>query len=596
MKNQIKKSGRGRFNRKKIAKIYHESANKVTKHFSDNFISRLENVHDVRLWVIEWILLIAVVFLFAIVQIIWYKGAYETEAYVRGGDYTEAVLGDINSMNPLYATTNAEKSLARLLFANLVSPDSSGKSKAELAKSVRMDKTGKIWTVELRNNLKWSDGEPITADDIIYTIDLIRDASAKTTISADFSHVKTKKLDELKVQFNLPSSYVDFMDTLEIPLVPKHILGDISPALVYESDFSKNPIGSGPFILNALQLSGVTSLNKSTVYLKRNDNYFNKDTKLDLFTLKTYANRDDIISAINASEVTASAELGIEDRNKISQNVELRESLINGGAFVFINTKSDNLKEKRVRQAIQRGVDMSKVREGIEDSKILNFPILERQQPELKYPVLADYSLDSAKAMIEKAGLKYNAEGKIVGKDNAVITLNAVVQKRDSLTTVAERYVEELRKLGFEVTLNIYDEAESTADFFSAVVRPRDYDLLFYEVDLGVSADPFVYYSSTQALAGGWNFSNYSNGLVDDALLSAHITTDDAIRKSKYEYFLKAWSEDVPAVALYQSSLYYYHTENVSIFSENSNLTDALDRYNDVKLWASMRKSVNITP
>ena len=104
--------------RKRIAKVYHESADKVGKHFSDNFISRLENVHDVLLWVVEWVLLITVVFLFAIVQIIWYGGAYEVEAYVKGGDFTEAVLGEVKSMNPLYAATNAEKSLSRLLFAN----------------------------------------------------------------------------------------------------------------------------------------------------------------------------------------------------------------------------------------------------------------------------------------------------------------------------------------------------------------------------------------------------------------------------------------------------------------------------------------------
>jgi ABC-type transport system substrate-binding protein len=174
--------------------------------------------------------------------------------------------------------------------------------------------------------------------------------------------------------------------------------------------------------------------------------------------------------------------------------------------------------------------------------------------------------------------------------------LNAVVQKRDTLTTVAERFVEELKKLGFEVTLNIYDESQTAADFFSAVVRPRDYDIMFYEVDLGVSADPFVYYSSTQASTGGWNFSNYSNSLVDDALLSAHITTDREMRETKYEYFLKAWVDDVPSIGLYQSNMYYYHAPNVSIFSDNAQLTDALDRFNDVRFWASTKKNVNITP
>ncbi|MBR5670030.1 hypothetical protein IKX12_03045 [Candidatus Saccharibacteria bacterium] len=595
MKKSTRKSGRGLFNRKKIAKVYHESADKVGKHFSDNFISRLENVHDVRLWVVEWVLLITVVFLFAIVQIIWYGSAYEVEAYVKGGDFTEAVLGEVKSMNPLYAATNAEKSLSRLLFANLVSPDSSGHSKAELAKSVTSDQTGKIWKVVLRDKIYWSDGEPITADDVVYTVDLIRDTSAKTTISADFSHVKAKKIDDKSVEFTLPSSYIDFMDTLELPLVPKHILGNISPALVYESDFSSNPVCSGPFIMNAMQISGPTSLNKSTIYLKRNEKYYLNDTQLDLFTLKTYEKREDIITALNSAEVMATAELGIEDRSKLNDGIELRASLLNGGAFAYLNTTSDNLNSRFIRKAIQYGVDMSKVREGIEDGQILNYPILERQE-NLNYPEIPGYDLDIAKAFVQKAGYSYNENGKITNRDGEIITLNAVVQKRDTLTTTAERFVEELKKLGFEVTLNIYDETQTAADFFSTVVRPRDFDIMFYEVDLGVSADPFVYYSSTQATTSGWNFSNYSNSLVDDALLSAHITTNEAMRKTKYESFLKSWVDDVPAIGLYQSNMYYYHSANVSIFSDNAQLTDALDRYNDVRFWASVKKNVNITP
>ena len=596
MKNYTRKSGRGLFNRKKIAKVYHESADKVGKHFSDNFIARLANVHEVRLWVVEWVLLITVVFLFSIVQIIWYSGAYEVEAFVKGGDYTEAVLGEVKSMNPLYAATNAEKSLSRLLFANLVSPDSSGRSKAELAKSVTSDKTGKKWKLVLRDKIYWSDGEPITADDVVYTIDLINDTAAKTTISADFSHVLTKKIDDKTVEFTLPSSYIDFMDTLELPLVPKHILGSISPALVYESEFSSKPVCSGPFILNAMQISGPTSLNKSTIYLKRNEKYFLNDTRLDLFTLKTYEKREDIITALNSFEVSATAELGIEDRSKLNESTELRASLLNGGAFVYFNTTGDNLSSRFLRKAIQRGVDIKKVRDGlIEDNQILNYPILERQET-LDYPKIDGYDLEAAKDYVRKANFVFNDEGKITNREGKPVTLNAVVQKRDTLTTIAERYVEELKKLGFEVTLNIYDESQTAADFFSTVVRPRDFDLMFYEVDLGVSADPFVYYSSTQASSSGWNFSNYSNSLVDDALLSAHITTNKDMRKTKYEYFLKAWIDDVPAIGLYQSNMYYYHAPNVSIFSDNTHLTDALDRFNDVRFWASTKKNVKITP
>jgi ABC-type transport system substrate-binding protein len=165
-----------------------------------------------------------------------------------------------------------------------------------------MDDTGQVWTVTLRDNLQWSDGEPITADDIVYTTDLIRDPTAKTTISADFNNVAIKKLDDKTVEFRLPSTYVDFMDTLEFPLVPAHILSGISPALVYENEYSMNPVVSGPFKFNAMQLASVTSTHTSTIYLNRNDKYHLSSAKLETFTIKTYKSLDDIIEAMNERE------------------------------------------------------------------------------------------------------------------------------------------------------------------------------------------------------------------------------------------------------------------------------------------------------
>ena len=596
MKIFKKKSGRRRLDRKNLAKVYHESADKVGRHFANNFISRLENVHSVRLWVVEWVLLVVVVFLFAIVQNIWYTDSYSTDSFGEGGDYTEAVLGDIKSMNPLYASTNAERVLGKLLFANLVSPDASGHSKGDLAKSIHMNAEGTVWTVTLRDNMRWSDGEPITADDIIYTVDLIRDPSARTTVAIDFSRIKMKKKGEKVVEFTLPSSYIDFIDTLEFPILPKHVLGETSPSLVFESDFSMNPVGSGPFVLKSLQVNPTTSLAKKTVYLSRNENYFLSETKLKSFTLKTYEKRDDIVSDLNASAVTATAELSGESSKGLSGNIEMRKSLLNGGVFAYFNTRSDNVSAVELRQAIQKGIDMDAVRAGIDEAQYLDFPIIAHQEDELEFPEPVKHNAAAAKELFSKLEYYYDKKGRLLKKDGSAATLNVVTQKRDNLTAAAERFVEELKKLGFEANLTVYDESAESADFFSAVVRPREFDILFYEVDLGVSADPFVYYSSTQATPGGWNFSNYSNGLVDDALLSAHTTTNRAVRKTKYEYFLRSWQNDVPAIAIYQSAMNYYHVPNVQIYSESVILTDALDRFVDVRYWATVKKDVNITP
>ena len=411
----------------------------------------------------------------------------------------------------------------------------------------------------------------------------------------NFMNVKVEKKDDLTTVFTLPSSYTDFTDNLEFPIVPKHVLKDIKPALVYESDFSTNPIGSGPFVLNALQTSsGVANTNSQTVYLNRNEYYFKKNTRLDNFTLKTYEDAGQIIGAMQNADVMATAELTKEESEQLPGTVSRRNTLINGGAFAFLNTTSDKLNNVKVRQAIQRGVDMAKVREDIDDAQVLDYPILARQE-QISMPELEKYDLDAAKKLITDAGLKYD-EDKIIDNTGKQVTLNISVPQRETLAKVAERFRNQLKKLGFEVVLNVYDESKATSDFFSAVVRPRDYDILVYEIDLGVSADPFVYYSSSQAAGTGWNLSNYANSLADDALVVARTTTNAKLRKTKYESFMKLWVRDVPAIGLYQSTMTYNFMPNTYIYSENSELTDALDRFSEVQNWASRKASVNMTP
>ena len=238
---------------------------------------------------------------------------------------------------------------------------------------------------------------------------------------------------------------------------------------------------------------------------------------------------------------------------------------------------------------------MSKVREGIDETQVLDYPFLPRQE-EVELPKLAEYNADEAKKLITDAGLKFDDEGKIIDKAGEKVILDIAVQKREELSRVAERFGKGLEELGFGVSVNVYDETQAGADFFSTVVRPRDYDILFYEVDLGVSADPFVYYSSTQAGDAGWNFSNYSDELAEDALVVARTAADVKLRKTKYESFLKLWVQNVPAIGIYQSTMTYNYMPNMLIYSEDSELTDALDRFSEVQNWASRKAHVNMTP
>ena len=199
----------------------------------------------------------------------------------------------------------------------------------------------------------------------------------------------------------------------------------------------------------------------------------------------------------------------------------------------------------------------------------------------------------------ELADAGYEFKDGILSKDGQPQTIRLVLRGGSEQKLVAERIEQQLIQLGFEVNVTIYEDmqmAPGGGDFYSNYIQPRNFDILLYEVNLGVSADPFVYYSSKQATEHGWNLSNYNNKLADDALLSARTTNDFDLRKMKYESFLGYWVEDVPSIGVYRSSLSYYYMDGAQIYSEDVTMTDALDRFADVRNFATQKGRVNLTP
>ncbi len=576
MKPTTKKRGQ------KLAKrweVFSERAKEETQeHIQENLIKRLPHARRVRLLILEWCLLIIVITSLALTQAFWYTQSYSVQAYVDGGTYIEATIGNVNSLNPLFATTTSEKVLSKLLFSTLSTIDYSGHVGLGLAASITPDNTGKVWTVTLKDGLKWSDGEPITLDDVLYTVNLTKDPTINTSFSSNFSGVTVERVGETLV-FALPSAYADFDATLNIPILPSHILADVAPGQLLEHNFSTNPVTSGAFTFNAMQ--SVSGDGERIVYLAANDYYYKAKPMLSSFAIHTYSSADEIVRAISSSDVTATAELSAVYRDQLSSDlIYEKQTAIASGVFAFLNTTSPLLNNVSIRQAIQRGIDMSAVRSVLGDEYPLNYPILKSEIELSEYPALPEYNLESAKATIADAGL--------TGRTIRLATTNS-----GYFPELAAMLKTQLENLGFNVDLDISNPGQ---EFFVNVIRQRNYDILLYEVELGADPDLFAYYHSSQASATGLNLSNYANALVDDLILGARTSMDESARIQKYETFLNRWVNDVPAIGIYQSSLVYYFNKNVRAFSEDDRLVYATDRFVDVEYWAVNKATKNRTP
>ena len=104
---------------KRVSRLSEAATASTEEHIKENFLKRLSHVGDVRLFVLEWGLLVFALFMLALTQSFWFANSYSVDAYTSGGTYTEATLGKVNSLNPLFASTNSEKTISKLLFLGL---------------------------------------------------------------------------------------------------------------------------------------------------------------------------------------------------------------------------------------------------------------------------------------------------------------------------------------------------------------------------------------------------------------------------------------------------------------------------------------------
>lgn len=576
MKPKQKKRGQGLAER--LEEFSERAREGSREHIQENIIDRLPNARRVRLLILEWCLLIVVIISLALTQAFWYQQSYSVQAYVDGGTYIEATLGRVNSLNPLFATTESEKVLSKLMFSTLSTIDYSGHVGLGLASSIIPDDTGKVWTVTLKDNLKWSDGEPITLDDVIYTINLTKDSTVNTAYASNFSGVTIERMGDSLV-FALPSAYADFDSTLNIPILPSHVLADVNPGQLLEHNFSSNPVTSGAFTFNAMQ--SVSSEGERIVYLAANPYYYKTTPMLNSFAIHTYNTTEEIVTAVATGEVTATAELSSEYRSQLPDDLIYdKQTALASGVFAFLNTTSSLLNNVSVRQAIQKGVDIEVIRSVLGDEYALDYPIVNSELQMDEIPAIPAYDPEAARTELANAGVQ--------GQTLRLATINT-----GYFPELAEQWRIQLEALGFRVDLSIYDPGQ---DFVVNIIRQRNYDILLYEVELGADLDLFAYYHSSQASAAGLNLSNYANALIDDLILSARTTMSATGRAAKYETFLRRWVQDVPAIGIYQVSLVYYYNKNVRSFSEDDRLIYATDRFVDVEYWAVNRAQKNRTP
>lgn len=574
-----------RIDLKKVDKQSKKVEIATARHARKFLLGRLENLQHIRRHLIGWLLLLLVLISLNVAQVMFDQNYVRVEQPMQNSAYGEGVLGPLNNLNPLFASSDAEISASKLMFSGLLSYDKVGRLQSDIAQNYVISPNGRTYTVNLRPNVQWHDGKPLTAQDVVYTVRTMQDPKTGSRHYSSWQNIEVAATSPQQVVFTLPTSYAPFASAMTFSILPEHILGKVPPEQLQENEFNNNPVGSGPFKYVDLQTID-TAKDKKALQLDRYEGYWDGPSKLSRFSLYVYGNREDLAKGVQQREINAASGVKVSATGLKNTDISL-----NNGVFALFKTDNIILKDKNVRKALVQGLDRQKLRNELGGKKMLEGPIVNDQTPIANQVIQPGYDLAAANQMLDAAGWVKGSDG-IRYKAGQPLQLRIVSVDTTSYKKLVELLSRHWKQLGIKAETQLIDPQQIQ----QIILRPRAYDILVYELSMGGDPDGYAFWHSSQASNTGLNFSNYVSPSADDALVTARGRSNSAQRDAKYASFAKKWVEDAPAVALYRSSLSYTTTGGTQSITKADALVSSTDRYFNVTNWSSETEKVYNTP
>jgi peptide/nickel transport system substrate-binding protein len=578
------------------------------------YIKKFYNKTEVRITNIASLVMVVAVIALAI-------GIYKTHVVLQpatGGEHVEAVIGAPTYINPLFAQTNdIDQDLSRLIFSSLMRLDERGQLTGDLAQSYEIDEQQTTYTITLKPDIKWHDGESLTANDVLFTVQSIQDQSFKSPLYVTFRNVQVRKIDERTMSFTLPEPFAPFLSVLTFGILPEHLWLEVEPSHAILAELNTKPVGSGPYKFS--ELAKNKSGNILSYTLERFKNYHATGPFIKTITLKFFSSFEEAYESLKQGNVDS---IGFLPRQNLAQIQELAEqsrfqsyqfSLPQYTALFFNQDSNPVLAEANVRRALALATSkqqvISKAFSGI--AHPVNAPILpgmvgySQEIPTLLFDAaLAEKILDDAGwkrvypesdddvennphvtsgsnnlGLNDDAREIYTREKTIKSKVTTLeITLTTIQQ--DQMIQVAETIRELWQKVGVKVNVQIVEIGKIQKE----VIKPRAYELLLFGQILGRDPDPYPFWHSSQSNDPGLNLALYNNKKVDELLEDARRTTNEALREEKYVAFQELLVEDLPAIFLYSVEYIYIIPQKIrGIATERINHPS--DRFSSAASW-----------
>ncbi|QQG42485.1 MAG: peptide ABC transporter substrate-binding protein [Candidatus Giovannonibacteria bacterium] len=503
--------------------------------------------------------LIALVSFLGILTEINKKFGVETPAF--GGTLREGVVGSPRFMNPLLAQSDADRDLVSLLYSDLLRHDGEGKPKPALAEKYEVSPDGREYTVTLKDKLYWSDGEKLTADDVIFTISMAKNPLVQSIRRANWEGVEVEKIDERRVRFRLNKAYAPFLENLTLGILPKHVWEKIPASQISLAELNTNPVGAGPYKIKSVDKDSRGSIVSATLTANR---YFalGKPHIKTVF-LKFYPDEDSALKGLESGAIDAYGAISPKNIDKLGSRTKVEDISLERVIAVFLNQGAKKeFASADVRKALNAAVDKKALLDrGLWGrGKIIDGPLPEAAENNL-------YDPDAARS--------------IVSKSKKEISFTLTTARTAELLEIAEILKNMWNEAGFKVEVKNFP----VGDLEQSVIGPRRYDAFLYGEELvGKNPDPFAFWHSSQRNHPGYNIALYANSRVDKLLEDVRVEQSEEKRAELYKNIQREIKRDQPAVFLFSPS-YLYAVPRVLGGIEIKSVNTGSDRYDTIHNW-----------
>ncbi|HUO56059.1 MAG TPA: peptide ABC transporter substrate-binding protein [Candidatus Paceibacterota bacterium] len=543
-----------------------------------------------------------------------------------GGSLVEGEVGPARFINPILETSQPDQDLTALVYSGLTRELANGKIIPDLAANYSISPDGTTYTFTLRQNAKFQDGTPVTAADVLFTIQKTQDQNLNSPQAANWAGVEVSSPNPETVVFTLPHAYAPFIENTTLGILPKQLWQNISDEEFPFAPLNTKPVGSGPYEVENVQTDSTGSATRYD--LVPFSGYTLGAPYLNKLTFLFFSDNATMEKAFNTGKIDAIAGISPADLSTLTRgNAEVIESPLPRVFGVFFNQGHNAvLADVSVRAALNAAIDKQSIVNSVLGGygSVLNGPIppgvlgegsdsasslslsvplqevtagkaqsnaiatssASSTQSQTETATTTDYA-QQARTILQNGGWTFNTSDNLWHKGKQTLTFTLSTANEPELVATANAVAALWSAAGIQTQVQVYPLSELN----SSVIRPRNYDALLFGEVVGAEPDLYAFWDSAERTDPGLNLAMYANEKTDTLLSQARTTTDIQQRNALYQQFATLLEKDQPAVFLYSPDFLYIVPASIKGI-ELGALTTPADRFENVYEWFVETQSV----